>query len=82
MDRRVRFLGNGGISNTLDVFQGPLTVSEIETWLRFVDDDDDDDDGVISSKAGFSTSAETEEIIKSTDLKVYIALGELLLLTR
>ena len=80
MDRRVRFLGNGGISNTLDVFQGPSTVSEIETWLRFVDDDDDD--GVISSKAGFSTSAETEEIIKSTDLKVYIALGELLLVTR
>ena len=77
VDKCVTFRDTGDISNTSDVCQGPSTVPEtFETLSGFVVDGD------VSRKPVSRTSAETEEILKSTDRTVCILRGLVLDLTK
>ena len=77
VDKCVTFRDTGAISDTCDVCQGPWTVPEtFETLSGFVADGD------VSRKPVSRMSAETEEILKSTDRTVCILRGMVLDLTK
>ncbi len=70
VDACVEFVYKGEISSAFDVFQASWSASKVlETLPGF------DDDGVVSSKSGLSTSAETEGMLKSNDRRVCILFG-------
>ena len=70
VDKLVMFRGIGDRSDTFDVCQGPWTVPErFETLSGFVVEGD------VSRKPVSMMSAETEEILKSTDRTVCIPPG-------
>ena len=76
VDKFVMFRGTGDVYDTSDVCQGSLTVPETsETFSGFVVDAD------VSRKPVSRTSAETEEMLRSTDRNGCIPPGLVLYLT-
>ncbi len=77
VDACVEFVDKGKISSAFDVFRASLFVCElVETLPGF------DDDGVVSSRLGLSTSAETGGRLKSNDRRVCILFGWVLNITK